>query len=164
MVKLKRQCSNRLVCTALAAALISCVSSLAADEAGRTLAEFQPELTDEMTALLKQANPEKGEVLFMRKCSSCHDHKQSGGHGKGPHIWNVVGRKAGSEADFVYSDAMKASGHTWSITNLNYYLTRTDVAVPGLAMNFRGIKKDKKRADLLSFLMTLSDQPLDHKK
>ncbi len=58
--------------------------------------------------LLNEADPEAGEMIFMRKCSSCHDHEKDGGHG---------------------------------FAILNYYLTRTDRAVPGLIMEFRGMRK-----------------------
>jgi cytochrome c len=70
-----------------------------------------------------------------------------------------MGRKAGSIAGFDFSKAMKNSGHTWTFATLNYYLTRTDRAVPGLAMEFRGLRRDKDRAALISFLRTLNDNP-----
>lgn len=124
-----------------------------------SLAEFKPELSEEFKVLLQDTTPEQGEMIFMRKCSSCHDHEQSGGHGKGPHLWNLLGRKAGSMPGFDYSEAMSTSGHNWSLANLNYYLTNTKRAVPGRIMIFRGIKKDKTRARLLAFLNSLHDKP-----
>ena len=131
-----------------------------AEQEGKSLAEFQPELTDEFKTLLGKADVSKGEMSFMRKCSSCHDHKKSGGHGKGPHLWNLMERKAGSAPGFKYSAAMINSGHTWNWATLNYYLTNTEQAVPGRAMNFRGIRRDADRADLLLFLAALSDNPV----
>ena len=142
--------------------LISCILFFPVTQAGDTgksLAEFQPLMTDEFKALLVNANVSKGEKSFMRKCSSCHDHEKNGGHGKGPHLWNVMGRKAGSAPGFEYSTAMANSGHTWNWATLNYYLTNTEQAVPGRAMNFRGIRRDAPRADLLLFVSTLSDSP-----
>jgi cytochrome c len=70
----------------------------------------------------------------------------------------VFGRQAGMAKDFDYSDAMRGSGHTWNYATLNYYLTKTERAVPGRAMNFRGIRKDADRAKLLLFLRTMNDQ------
>ncbi|MEE9491866.1 MAG: c-type cytochrome [Gammaproteobacteria bacterium] len=136
------------------------VGPASANGAGKSLAEFEPQLSQEFILLLNEADVEKGEVIFMRKCSSCHEHEQSGGHWKGPHLWNIIGRKAGSVPGFEFSDAMRGSGHRWNLAALNYYLTRTDQAVPGLAMNFRGIKSDKSRASLIAFLRTLSDNPV----
>lgn len=135
------------------------LSTAQAEDAGKSLAEFQPALTDEFKVLLSKADLGKGEMSFMRKCSSCHDHEKTGGHGKGPHLWNVMGRKAGSAAGFEYSAAMANSGHRWNWATLNYYLTNTEQAVPGRAMNFRGIRRDSARADLLMFLSTLNDAP-----
>jgi cytochrome c len=126
---------------------------------GDTLAYFTPTLSDSFKQLMRDARVEDGEEIFMRKCSSCHDHEKDGGHGKGPHLWNVLGRKAGSAPGFDYSDAMKNIGHTWNLATINYYLTRTDRAVPGRAMDFRGIRRDKVRAKLLRFLMTINDNP-----
>ena len=90
---------------------------------------------------------------------SLHDEYKSTTHGKGPNLWNVFGRKAGTAQGFAYSDAMRQSGHTWNFATLNYYLTRTDRAVPGRIMNFRGIRQDKYRAKLLLFLRSMNDTP-----
>jgi len=142
--------------------LISCMllfSTTQAEDTGKSLAEFQPVLTDEFKVLLSKADLGKGEMSFMRKCSSCHDHEKTGGHGKGPHLWNVMGRKAGSAPGFEYSTAMANSGHRWNWATLDYYLTNTELAVPGRAMNFRGIRRDSARADLLMFLSTLNNAP-----
>ena len=124
---------------------------------GKTFADFEPQLSDEFKKLLNSATPDEGEIIFMRKCSSCHDHEKSGGHGKGPHLWNLMGRKAGSLPGFDYSDAMKQSGHSWNFATLNYYLTNTEQAVPGKIMEFRGIRRDKVRARLLAYLRSYND-------
>lgn len=123
------------------------------------LAQYTPVLSPEFKALLKTAEVSAGEQYFMRKCSSCHDSEKSSVHGKGPNLWNVFGRKAGSAKGFAYSDAMRQSGHTWNYATLNYYLTNTKRAVPGRIMNFKGIRKDKDRAKLLRFLSSMNDEP-----
>ncbi len=124
-----------------------------------SLANYNPVLSADFKELLKAADIAAGEELFMRKCSSCHDEYKSTTHGKGPNLWNVFGRKAGTAQGFAYSDAMRQSGHTWNFATLNYYLTRTDRAVPGRIMNFRGIRQDKYRAKLLLFLRSMNDTP-----
>jgi len=124
-----------------------------------SLANFTPVLSVEFKQLLKTADAAAGEEFFMRKCSSCHDEYKSDTHGKGPNLWNVMGRKAGSAQGFDYSDAMRQSGHTWNYATLNYYLTDTKRAVPGRIMNFKGIRKDKNRAKLLLFLRSMNDNP-----
>jgi len=134
-------------------------SSLWAEGEKTSLADFQPVLSEAFITLLAKADPATGEQYFMRKCSSCHDDQKQGGHGKGPHLWNTFSRKAGTSPGFEYSEAMQQSGHTWTFATLNYYLTRTDRAVPGRAMNFRGIRKDETRATLIKYLWTLNDSP-----
>ena len=124
-----------------------------------TLAHYQPVLTPEFKSLLKNADIAAGKHYFLRKCSSCHDEFKSETHGKGPNLWNVMGRKAGTAPEFDYSNAMRQSGHLWNYATLNYYLTDTKKAVPGRIMNFKGIKKDKDRAKLLLFLRTMNDNP-----
>jgi len=143
-------------------ALMLATSTLQADGAAEKpgpLASYTPPLPESFIELIRKTKPEDGEMLFMRKCSSCHDHEQDGGHGKGPHLWNVMGRQAGTIEGFGFSEAMKGSGHTWGYATLNYYLTRTDRAVPGLAMEFRGLRREKDRAKLIGFLRTLNDNP-----
>ena len=142
----------------LITSIMVCYPASGADNGG-PLSEFNPTLTDEFKHSLSTADVAAGEIVFMRKCSSCHDHEKTGGHGKGPHLWNIMGRKAGSAPGFEYSEAMRSSGHTWDYATLNYYLIRTDRAVPGRLMDFRGIRRDSERAKLLAFLRTLHDTP-----
>jgi len=129
------------------------------DTKEQSLASYTPVLSDELKALLKTADLAEGKEYFMRKCSSCHDEFKSDTHGKGPNLWNVFGRKAGTSDGFEYSEAMQQSGHTWNFATLNYYLTRTERAVPGRSMNFKGIRQDKYRAKLLLFLRSMNDVP-----
>lgn len=124
-----------------------------------SLTHYKPVLSEPFKELLNNAELAEGEQYFMRKCSSCHDSVNSELHGKGPNLWNIFGRKAGSAKGFEYSQAMRQSGHIWNYATLNYYLTRTDQAVPGRIMNFRGIRKDKYRAKLLLFLRSMNDVP-----
>jgi cytochrome c len=129
------------------------------EKESETLAHYTPILSSEFKSELKTADAVAGEEYFMRKCSSCHDEVKSSTHGKGPNLWNIMGRKAGSAAGFAYSDAMKQSGHTWNYASLNYYLTNTKRAVPGRIMNFKGIRKQTDRVKLLLFLRSMADNP-----
>ncbi|MBE9527349.1 MAG: c-type cytochrome [Proteobacteria bacterium] len=122
------------------------------------LANYTPILTDSFKELLITSNLSDGELYFMRKCSSCHDEYKSSTHGKGPNLWNIFGRKAGTLKGFDYSEAMRQSGHIWDYATLNYYLSNTKRAVPGRIMNFKGIRKDSDRAKLLLFLRSMNDK------
>ncbi|MET0087593.1 MAG: c-type cytochrome [Sedimenticola sp.] len=138
--------------------LASAAAAWSGEELG-PLSQYKPELSDEFTQLLKDADIKAGEKTFMRKCSSCHDYKKGGGHGKGPHLWNLFGRKAGTISGFEFSEAMLGSNHEWNYATLNYYLSNTERAVPGRSMNFRGIRRDKQRANLIAFLKQFNDSP-----
>ncbi len=153
------QLANRFFKTGALCLFLALLICSKASGQGQSLVEFEPKLSEEFKVLLRSATPEQGENIFMRKCSACHDHEQSGGHGKGPHLWNWIERRAGSISGFDFSSAMSNSGHSWNLANLNYYLTNTEKAVPGRIMDFRGIKKDRDRARLLAFMLTLNDNP-----
>lgn len=72
-----------------------------------------------------------GEKEF-KKCKACHMIKDADGKdivkgGKtGPNLYGVVGRKAGSEEGFKYSDALiklGESGEVWTEEDLAAYMT-----------------------------------------
>ena len=134
------------------------ISFAAKFDVQESLRHYKPQLSDAFKQNLAQADTEAGREYFERKCAQCHDSQKEGGHSKGPHLWNWYGRKAGSISGFVFSEGMLESEHTWNFSTLNYYLTRTDRAVPGVEMNFRGIRQDDKRAPLLAYMRTLNDE------
>ena len=60
---------------------------------------------------------------------------------------------------FNYSAALKAKGGTWTVDNLNPWLTDPRADVPGTLMSFGGIGNEKQRADIVAYLNSLSDNP-----
>jgi cytochrome c len=54
---------------------------------------------------------------------------------------------------------MKAKGGSWTIDDLNQFISSPKGFVPGTAMGFAGIPKDTERADVLAYLNSLSDKP-----
>ncbi|MCP5268818.1 MAG: c-type cytochrome [Zoogloeaceae bacterium] len=126
-------------------------------DAGKPISEKMPVMTPELKQRLAKADLDAGARFFERKCSQCHDGEKSGGHFKGPHLWNVFGRKAGTSPGFDYSPAMKASGHTWNYATLDYYLADTEQAVPGRSMNFTRIDDPELRASVVMYLRRFND-------
>jgi len=149
---------NRIACLGLAAAALVASGGGSAQEQSFT-GGYKAALTPELAARLKAADPAAGANFFERKCSQCHDGEKTGGHAKGPFLWNVFGRKAGSIAGFEFSEAMKKAGVTWDYATLDHYLANTERAVPGKAMNFPGIPDDALRAAVVMHLRTLNDKP-----
>lgn len=94
----------------------------------------------------------KGADVFDGQCAECHSVKP-GKNKKGPSLFEVVGRKAGSIADYSYSDAMKNSGITWTPEKLDEYITHPKKTVPGDKMKFDGLDDAAQRADLIQFLV-----------
>jgi cytochrome c len=109
--------------------------------------------------LLATADLAKGEALFTQACRKCH-FAEGGKEGlPGPNLWNVVGRARGTVKGYKNSAAMREAGGNWSFENLSVYLSDPARAVPGTEMDFVGIQDDGKRADLIAFLRTRSDNP-----
>jgi cytochrome c len=93
----------------------------------------------------------KGADVYQERCASCH---VLNGVGQGPSLVGVVGRKAASIPGFNYSDAMKASGLTWTPANLDRFVSGPTKLVPGTAM--RAIVPDPtERRDLIAYLGSL---------
>ena len=99
-------------------------------------------------------DPAKGKMVFQR-CAICHRVEKAGGNGLGPNLFGIVGRKAGTAADFPYSAAMKNSGITWSTDKLTAYITHPAQVVPGNRMAFAGISDQGQVGDVVAYLATL---------
>jgi cytochrome c len=95
-----------------------------------------------------------GKAAFA-KCASCHQVGKFAHGGFGPQLNGVIGRAAGSTADFKYSPAMKASRLTWTEKNLAAFLRAPSEVVPGNKMRFWGIGDEQEITNLLAYLRTL---------
>jgi cytochrome c len=97
-----------------------------------------------------------GRRVFADTCHTCHS-AQKGVNRIGPSLWNVVGRKAAAIPDYNYSDAMRATGYTWTPDQLNHYLFDPQTAVPGVKMHFVGLRRKWNRHAVIAYLGTLHD-------
>jgi nitrite reductase (NO-forming) len=91
-----------------------------------------------------------GRLVF-RKCQACH-FVEPGKNMLGPSLAGIIGRKAGTEAGFNYSPAMKSADIVWNLQTLDQYLTDPAKVVPGNKMPFPGLKTDHDRADVIAYL------------
>jgi cytochrome c len=109
-------------------------------------------------ALLATASVQRGENIA-KQCQACHSLEKDGPNKIGPDLWDVVGRQRASHAGFNYSAPMKAKGGSWTVDDLNQFLTSPKAFVPGTLMTFPGLQRENQRADVIAYLNTLSDNP-----
>jgi cytochrome c len=96
-------------------------------------------------------NPAQGQRIF-GACAACHSLRPDQNM-TGPSLADLWGRKAGSLPSFNrYSPALKSANITWDDKTLNEWINDPQHLVPGNEMTFAGVKDDRQRADLLSFL------------
>ncbi|RRW49751.1 MULTISPECIES: c-type cytochrome [Pseudomonas] len=103
-----------------------------------------------------KGDPEAGAEIFPRLCGGCHQVGESARSGFGPQLNGIIGRAAGTSANYVYSDAMKNSGITWDRATLKAYLEDPKGVVPGTRMIFWGLSDEQKLENLLAYLQKFS--------
>ena len=113
----------------------------------------------DIMALLASANVADGKKIF-KKCAACHSIAKDGGNKIGPALWGVLGRKAGSVADYKYSKAMTAYGKPWSFEEMNGFLTKPKDWLKGTKMSFVGLKKETDRAAVILYMNKNTGSPL----
>jgi len=91
-----------------------------------------------------------GEKVF-RKCKACH-YVDKEKNKTGPHLVNIVGRKAGAVEGYKYSKAMAGSGLVWDEVTLAAYLAAPRKYLKGTKMAFAGLKKDSDIANVIAYL------------
>lgn len=100
-------------------------------------------------------DPAAGKTQFQRQCASCHIDTAEGARRLGPTLFGIVGRKTGAVEGFRYTEANRNAGWVWTTERLDEYLKNPRAMIPGTNMAFAGVRSDKDRADLVSYLATL---------
>ena len=105
--------------------------------------ETPPVFTDEQGNHL-------GAPLFASRCSSCHNLVAE--HGIGPHLENVIGRRAGRVDGFSGSTALTSLDLFWTRENLAVFIANPTQFAPGTTMADTGISAEEARiiADFLA--------------
>jgi len=93
-----------------------------------------------------------GEKIFTTKCKVCHQIGPGAKNSVGPNLSGVIGRKAGTEEGYSYSDAMKNSGLTWDEATFKEYIKDPKAKVPGIKMIFAGLPKDTDQDNIYAYL------------
>ncbi|MDB6177448.1 c-type cytochrome [Paracoccus sp. Z330] len=122
-----------------------------------------------MPAFAQDGDVAAGEKEF-RKCKACHMIESPEGEsivkgGKtGPNLYGIIGRAAGSEEGFKYSDALvelQASGEVWTVEDLAAYITDPNTFVrektgDDKAKTKMTFKMRKNQADVAAYLASVS--------
>jgi cytochrome c len=104
----------------------------------------------------------KGKADFA-KCAICHQVGPGAATLVGPELNGIVGRKAGSIADYPYSAGMKklaGEGFVWSEENLDKWIADPKAMIPDspMALAFPGVPDAGERADIIAYLKTVAAQ------
>lgn len=124
----------------------------APEEAAAGAAEVA--LAPDWGTVLPTADLAAGEAAFAR-CKACHSIDAGGANGIGPNLYGIAGRATASHAGFAYSDAMTAhrgTNPTWTLDEMDLFITAPGRHVPGTKMSFAGIRDTATRVNLIAWL------------
>lgn len=130
-----------------------------APKAGAAQAAAAPAVP--LPQLLAKADAKKGEAQA-KACAACHSFDKGGANKIGPALYGIVDRAKAAAPGFGYSAASKeaaAKGGKWDFASLDAFINNPKGYLPGTSMGYAGLKDAEKRADLLAYLRTLSDNP-----
>ncbi len=91
------------------------------------------------------------------QCAVCHSVQPDDPARVGPNLFGVYGRSTGSGEDFTYSAAMRDADIVWNDETLDAFIENPQSYIPGNRMAFAGQKDAQKRAEIIAYLKTLSD-------
>lgn len=106
-------------------------------------------------AVFEQIRISAGERLFTSSCRRCHT-PGADLTTYGPPLENVVGRRAGSVADYDYSPALRGSGIVWTDAALRAWMEDNTGFMPGTKMRHVGIDDRTVQDFILAYLHAIS--------
>jgi len=106
--------------------------------------------------LIANADVENGRAIAKGCATICHsitaeDHERS--------LWNILGAQKASRPGYDYSKAFASLEGNWTYADLNSFIASPSRFAPGSRMPY-SLQDDVKRADLIAYLRSLSDNPL----
>ncbi|MCI0467476.1 MAG: cytochrome c family protein [Beijerinckiaceae bacterium] len=107
---------------------------------------------------LAAADEKKGQS-GAKACIACHSFNKGAAAKSGPPLYGVAGRAIGASEGFEYSEAIKSKGGTWTYADLDLFLANPKAYAEGTKMTYAGEADPSKRADIIAYLRSLSDNP-----
>lgn len=118
-----------------------------------TMTEHEPMAGGKRSFLEDPKSLPNGERQFKRKCSICHTLTAGSARKAGPSLHGLFGRRAGTVADYSYSDTLDGSGIVWTAETINALFDEgPDHYIPGTKMPMQRIVKPSDRDDLINYL------------
>lgn len=102
------------------------------------------------------ADRERGERLA-GMCRACHTFGAGEPAMLGPNLYGVFGRRAGSVGNFDYSAVLREANFVWTPGALDAWLAQPARFLPGNRMSFTGVQDAGDRANLIAYLLEVSD-------
>ena len=119
---------------------------------GLALAQGQGQGQGQATVPADQsAEFKRGRLLYIQ-CRACHDLQPSPVAKVGPNLAGIMGRSAGTDAEFAYSPALKSATLVWDKATLDRWLEKPSALAPGNTMAFAGIANPADRAALIRYI------------
>jgi cytochrome c len=98
------------------------------------------------------ATDDRGAQIF-RKCKACHALDRDGGRHAGPSLRGLFGRRAGTLADYPYSEALRRSDIVWTEETIDRLFDwGPDRLTPGSKMPLQRMNDPDERAELIRYL------------
>ena len=105
---------------------------------------------------MQKAEQAAGQRIFADHCAACHAHKTAPHVLLAPSLKGVVGKPAGTNAKFPYSNELKKSGIVWTEDKLRQWVADPAHLVPNTLMPHVGISDPAEQIYLVAYLKTLS--------
>ena len=152
-----RNCYTKrvLLLSAVLLAVAACASERSAESSATTPIASADESNEERQRLVAQG---RGQYL---RCKSCHALDAAApppfGGALGPHLEDIVGRKAASAAGFAYTEELQALDLVWDEETLDLWLEQPQATVPAMCEPFMGLPNPEHRRALIAYLKTPND-------
>ena len=104
-----------------------------------------------------RADDDANKRQFLTSCGVCHAAEAGAAPRQGPNLFGIVGRKAGTQDGFKYSEALKTADWVWDDEHLDKWIENAQAMRPGVMMPYRQADPDK-RARVIAFLKSLKSE------
>lgn len=116
-------------------------------------------IVEPVAELLATASSSAGERIFSVSCKDCHSIDKGGLSSSKTNLWGVLGQKKAGIEGAGYSKAFTRLQGTWTLAEFNAFMASPLDYVPGTKMRFSGLNDPATRANLISYMRTMSDNP-----